>query len=135
MFGFLGLLFEEILFWLAHWRFGSNNFDIIKSIFDVFDILDQERSYDRIYVDLIDPSSTASWWLDLFRTVVSWLTPTGSVCINAGGIFPWDDGHVPAIENILKSQVEGKCKYQITRHKKWIPSFGREWAFVILKKY
>jgi hypothetical protein len=54
--------------------------------------------------------------------------------INAGGIFPWDDGDVPEIEMILRQAIKEKGKYQLARNKKWIPSFGREWGFVILKK-
>lgn len=101
---------------------------------DIFDVIGETRSYDRIYVDLVDPNLKEECWNMLFLRLVEWLEPRGSICINAGGVFPWDDGDVSAIEALLKIAVEGKCQYQISRHKKWIPSFGREWAFVILKK-
>lgn len=101
---------------------------------DVFEVINEERVYDRIYVDLVDPDLTDDKWRALFKRLVAWLAPQGSMSINAGGLFPWDDGDVPAIESILKEAADGKWKYQLSRHKKWIPSFGREWGFVILKK-
>jgi predicted membrane-bound spermidine synthase len=101
---------------------------------DVFSVIDQTRSYDRIYVDLVDPDMKDEQWRSLFKKLVGWLAEKGAMNINAGGVFPWDDGDVPAIEHILKEAMEGKSSYQIVRNKKWVPSFGREWAFVILKK-
>lgn len=102
---------------------------------DIFEVIDQPRKYDRIFVDLVDPDLEDEAWRSLFKKLVSWLEPQGSMNINAGGIFPWDDGAVPQIEQILKEAMNGNGKYQIMRNKKWIPSFGREWAFVILKKF
>lgn len=101
---------------------------------DVFDVMNEDRAYDRIYVDLVDPDLTNPSWQQLFKRLVSWLKPLGSICINAGGVFPWDDGDVPAIEAVVKEGIVGETKYEISKHKKWVPSFGREWAFVILKK-
>ena len=101
---------------------------------DIFSVIDQSRSYDRILVDLVDPDMKDEQWRSLFRKLVSWLSPTGSMSINAGGVFPWDDGDVPEIEGVLRESMEGNKAYQLSRSKKWVPSFGREWAFVILKK-
>lgn len=100
---------------------------------DIFTVIDQQRTYDRIYVDLVDPDMKDEQWRSLFKKLVGWLGPKGSMSINAGGVYPWDDGDVPAIEDTLKEAFLEKKNYQISRSKKWIPSFGREWAFVILK--
>ena len=100
---------------------------------DIFEVIDEKRYYDRILVDLVDPDLKEERWRNLFKKLVGWLSPGGSMNINAGGIFPWDDGNVPDIETLLKEAM-GDEKYQLHRNKKWIPSFGREWAFVILKK-
>lgn len=101
---------------------------------DVFDVIQEPRIYDRIIVDLVDPDLTDERWRQLFARLVDWLAPKGSMSINAGGVFPWDEGDVPAIESVLKQTQREDGQYQIWRHKKWVPSFGREWAFVILKK-
>jgi len=101
---------------------------------DIFDVIDQPRKYDRIFVDLVDPDLKDEAWRGLFRKLVGWLGPRGAISINAGGVYPWDDGDVPEIEKILHDEMQEKGPYQISRTKKWVPSFGREWAFVILKK-
>ncbi len=101
---------------------------------DIFQVIDQSREYDRIFVDLVDPDLKDESWRHLFKRLVNWLGPKGAMNINAGGVFPWDDGDVPEIEAMLEGTIKGNSKYQLSRHKKWIPSFGREWAFVILKK-
>lgn len=101
---------------------------------DIFHVIDQNRSYDRILVDLVDPDMNDERWRSFFHKLVGWLAPKGQMNINAGGVYPWDDGDVPAIEEVLRESMEGKEAYQLFRNKKWVPSFGREWAFVILKK-
>jgi len=101
---------------------------------DIFEVIHQPRQYDRIFVDLVDPDLTNDSWRQLFKSLANWMKPSGAMNINAGGVFPWDDGDVPEIEMILQEAMNGQGKYQMSRHKKWIPSFGREWAFVILKK-
>ena len=101
---------------------------------DIFEVIQEIRSYDRIYVDLVDPDLNDERWRLFFRKLVSWLSPTGRMNINAGGVFPWDEGDVPGIQKLLKESIGDKYPYQITQSKKWIPSFGREWAFVSLKK-
>jgi spermidine synthase len=101
---------------------------------DIFLVINEQRKYDRIFVDLVDPDLKHEAWRNLFKKLAGWLEPKGSMSINAGGVFPWDDGDVPEIEKILHEEMQGKGSYHISRSKKWVPSFGREWAFVILKK-
>jgi len=105
---------------------------------DIFEAIKEKRQYDRIYVDLVDPDLKDQQWRTLFKRLVEWLKPSGAMNINAGGVFPWDEGDVPEIECILKESMEGEGKsketYQLSRMKKFVPSFGREWAFVLLKK-
>jgi spermidine synthase len=104
---------------------------------DIFDVIGETRKYDRIYVDLVDPDLKDERWRNFFQKLVGWLNPKGAMNINAGGVFPWDEGDVPEIERILGESIgknNKECPYQILRMKKFVPSFGREWAFVILKK-
>jgi spermidine synthase len=100
---------------------------------DIFKVIDEPREYDRIFIDLVDPDLKDEAWKSLFQKLVGWLKPKGLMNINAGGVFPWDYGDVLEIEQILRGAIKEE-QYHISRLKKWIPSFGREWAFVILKK-
>ncbi len=101
---------------------------------DIFDVIDEPRKYDRIFIDLVDPDMNDESWRNLFQKLVRWLEPKGSMNINAGGVLPWDDASVPEIEKTLQDGMKEQGQFQMSRSKKWIPSFGREWAFVILKK-
>lgn len=101
---------------------------------DIFRVMEEDRQYDRIFVDLVDPDFTDPRWAYLFERLVDWLKPKGAMNINAGGVFPWDDGDVPEIEAILHGKFLDRGMYSLSRMKKFVPSFGREWAFVLLKK-
>lgn len=106
---------------------------------DVFTVMDQKREYDVIIVDLIDPDMADKKWQNLFKRLVGWLSKSGKIVINAGGVFPWDDGDIPLITASLLTAAEENGlvleKMRVSRYKKWVPSFGREWGFVILKKF
>lgn len=104
---------------------------------DIFEVLEKEpeNQFDKIIIDLIDPDPTEKRWLDLFERFVGWLAPGGSLILNAGGVFPWDEGAVPAIRESLSNGAKAfGGKVHIHQQKKYIPSFAREWAFVILKR-
>jgi spermidine synthase len=115
---------------------------------DVFDAIEESRSYGCIIVDLVDPEIKSPEWIRLFKRLVQWVEPGGSIIINAGGVFPWDEGDVHEIEDLVKgaaieqglrereySSGDIPSSFRVMRFKKWIPSFGREWAFVLLKKF
>jgi spermidine synthase len=101
---------------------------------DIFEAVKEDRKYDVIIVDLVDPDMSDPKWVALFKRLVGWLGEKGVMSVNAGGVFPWDSGDVPAIRAVLKEGMGGAVHHMF-QHKKWVPSFGREWAFVILKNY
>lgn len=99
---------------------------------DVFELPDTNRGpYDTIIVDLTDPDPGDQRWAALLNQLTKWLAIGGSMIVNGGGVFPWDQGLIP----VLRSYLANTClDCQTHQVKKWIPSFGREWGFVILKK-
>jgi spermidine synthase len=118
------------------WHKGSFNDPRVTLEFrDVFTLLNEHRKYDIILVDLVDPDLEDSRWKQLFEHLLTWLEPFGAMNVNSGGVFPWDMGNVPAIYDILEKSIQATgISYQLSKAKKFVPSFGREWAFVILKK-
>lgn len=99
---------------------------------DIFEVINEQRSYGVIIVDLVDPDMEHPQWRGLIEKLVGWLEPNGCLIVNAGGVFPWDFENASKIEDVLK-RIGGESS-KVMKHKKWIPSFGREWAFVLLKK-
>jgi spermidine synthase len=95
---------------------------------DIFKILEEPRVYDCIYVDLVDPDMNDPLWTSLFEKLLNWMPEGGVITINAGGCYPWDMQGVDAIK-ILYSNLNIPDHY-ISHSKAFVPSFGREWAFV-----
>lgn len=92
---------------------------------DIFTIAEQKRQYDVVIIDLTDPDMNDRRWADLIGKLAQWKTPTGSFIMNAGGVLPWDMGAVPQLQRILSEQ------FPVTTFKIFVPSFCREWAFVM----
>ena len=95
---------------------------------DIFKILKEPRIYDCIYVDLVDPDMNDPMWTGLFEKLLDWMPEGGVITINAGGCYPWDMVAVDAIK-ILYSNLNIPDWF-ISHSKIFVPSFGREWAFV-----
>ena len=87
------------------------------------------REYDCIVVDLLDPDdSQGELWLTLLSIVKSWIVPGGSIVINAGGITPWQTDTL----NWLLQHIESKPNLWRHLYKVFVPSFAREWCFLLL---
>lgn len=93
---------------------------------NVFKILDEQRKYDAILVDLVDLELSLDGWSSFLSKLIQWLQPGGSLVLNAGGVLPWDEGSVPTIREALAKEAN----IQVHQYKCFVPSFGREWAFV-----
>jgi predicted membrane-bound spermidine synthase len=91
----------------------------------------EHRQYDCIVVDLLDPdASQADLWQTLLTIVKSWIRPGGSIVINAGGITPWQTDTL----NWLLQHVESKPPLWRHLYKVFVPSFAREWCFLLLSE-
>ena len=95
---------------------------------DIFKVLEEPRIYDCIYVDLVDPDMNDPMWHGLFAKLLDWMPEGGVITINAGGCYPWDMSGVDAIKILYSNlNIPDNC---IAHSKVFVPSFGREWAFV-----
>jgi len=98
---------------------------------NVQELLHDERKYDCIIVDLLDPKEKEiDLWYDILFLIQVWIEPTGSVVINAGGITPWQVD----MTNWLLQMIESKMDFRRVLYKAFVPSFAREWSFVLLSK-
>jgi spermidine synthase len=115
------------------WHKGAlNDSRVTLEYSDVFEAIQQQRRYGVILMDLVDPDMENEQWKGLVERLVDWLEPDGCLIVNAGGVFPWDSENASKIEACFKTL--GGEKSSVIKYKKWIPSFGREWAFILLKK-
>ncbi len=98
---------------------------------DIRSLLDDERSYNCIIIDLLDPNPNEEGQIDLWYDVLfmakHWILNGGSIVINAGGVDPWNT----EILNWLVELVQRKIKWPIFLYKTFVPSFGREWCFIL----
>jgi spermidine synthase len=94
-------------------------------------LLQEERTYDCILVDLLDPKDgQVDLWYSILSIVKNWIAPTGAFVINAGGITPWQTDTA----NWLLQMIENKIDFPRVLYKTFVPSFGREWCFVLAGK-
>jgi spermidine synthase len=96
---------------------------------DVFSVISEARQYDRIFVDLTDPPVEDPLWRDLFIKLVDWLRPGGTMVMNVGGILPWDQSNITKVIAIYEG-----AEVTTSWYKAYVPSFGSEWGFVVVKK-
>lgn len=99
---------------------------------NIRDFIHEERSYDCILVDLIDPNPEKEYqvdvWYDVLFIVKHWINKGGSVVMNAGGMTPWNIEHVEWLVDLVSRRFSIPCKL----YKTFVPSFGREWCFLLL---
>lgn len=99
---------------------------------NIQELLHQERQYDCIVVDLIDPDFTKEshedLWNDLVFLCSSWLHPSGSAVLNLGGYLPWE------MERLYTSirRFQSNPSWFLTVYKVFVPSFAREWYFLLV---
>ena len=98
---------------------------------DIRSYVHETRSYDCILVDLVDPDQSHSdLWYDVLYIVKKWIAVGGSLVINAGGITPWQTDTV----NWLLQHVESTPQFRPHLYKVFVPSFGRDWCFLLLNE-
>jgi spermidine synthase len=90
--------------------------------------------YDVIVVDLLDPEykdlvSENGFWQNLLKMVGRWRKQGGSIVINGGGVTPWQTESFSILKTLCKTLFP---ELFIITYKVFVPSFGREWAFILL---
>ena len=92
----------------------------------------EERSYDCLLIDLLDPDLTKNAQVDLWYDVLflanHWIKPGGCIVINLGGILPGNTDVVMRFTQLLQERIG----LPYTLYKVFVPSFAREWCFVLL---
>ena len=98
-----------------------------------------ERTYDCIFIDLVDPVfynsdtmniSEMSLWNHVLYLAKHWRDKHGSIVMNCGGILPWQLDTLNSILELLQNTFS----LYIHLYKVFVPSFGRDWCFVILSE-
>ncbi len=122
-------IFENKYAWMNGWAFHDPR--VHSHSCDVRSLIDKDYFYDCIIVDLLDPDESK---LDLWRTILDcarkWIRPGGSIVINAGGILPWQTDSF----NWILQQIESRPSLKRHLYKVFVPSFAREWCFVLLNQ-
>jgi spermidine synthase len=122
-------LFKHRYSFLNGWSLDDSHVTIENK--NIQDLLHEDRTYDCILIDLLDPKDTQiDLWYDILFLAKHWTTPTGSLVINAGGISPWQVDMV----NWLLQMIESKTECKRVLYKAFVPSFGREWCFILASK-
>jgi len=92
----------------------------------------EERSYDCIVVDLLDPDFSKEnqdhLWYDVLFLANHWINPGGSIVINLGGILPGDTANVELFTALLTDRIPLPHRL----YKVFVPSFAREWCFALI---
>lgn len=99
---------------------------------NIQDCLHEERQYDCILVDLLDPDFEKKrqddLWYDVLFLVKHWIKPGGCISINLGGILPGDTTTVEIMTALLKDRISLPHRL----YKVFVPSFAREWCFALI---
>ncbi len=100
---------------------------------NLFKNTETER-YDVIIIDLLDPEykdlqGEQSFWINLLNLASRWRKRGGSIVINAGGISPWQTGCFILLKQFCKNLFPDQY---VIPYKVFVPSFGREWAFLMI---
>jgi spermidine synthase len=99
---------------------------------NIRDSLHDNRSYDCIIVDLLDPNpeeeGQIDLWYDILFMTKHWILPGGSIVINAGGITPWETDRIDWLANLVQERIQ----WNLHVYKVFVPSFAKEWCFLLL---
>jgi spermidine synthase len=96
----------------------------------------QNRQYDVIIVDLLDPDDSGeslNMWSDICLIVRSWLSPQGVAVFNAGGITPWKTKTTERCIQQFQTELKFPNPYECLAYKAFVPSFSEEWCFLLVK--
>jgi spermidine synthase len=98
---------------------------------NIRELLHEERSYDCILIDLLDPNlqeeGQDALWYDIFFLAKHWIQEGGSIVINAGGITAWDTQAIHCFLDLVQRRIQ----WPLHLYKVFVPSFGREWCFLL----
>jgi len=99
--------------------------------------LSPQNDYDVVIVDLVDPDYTDPVSKELWSTLVpklpTFLHESSTMVLNAGGFYPWDSTNVEWILLLLAGAFGTNTTHTIESYKVFVPSFGREWCFFLIK--
>lgn len=102
---------------------------------DIQELFDEQFQFDVIVIDLTDPNpqepSSQVFWQKLLQAARKWLSPRGSLVVNAGGLLPWDTEVQEWLYELLKNEFKFSQKFLIP-YKTFVPSFAKEWCFFLL---
>lgn len=99
---------------------------------NILDLQNETRSYNCVVIDLLDPEFEQLWKIDFWNQLIAlalrWRAKHGTIVINAGGITPWSTETL----NQLLELVQKQTNLFVHIYKQFVPSFGREWCFLLL---
>lgn len=128
---------EDVLFFFireaSSWNRNSlENKRVHIYVQDVLEI--QEKQYDVILVDLVDPHSKSKESRDLWKALLaklpSLLKPDGFLTMNTGGVLPWDTHDLEWLLLLLSEPFSKNETHSLQAYKVFVPSFAREWSFL-----
>lgn len=97
---------------------------------NIRELLHEDRSYDCILIDLLDPNLEEPYqvdlWYDCLFLAKQWRKQGGSMIINAGGMTPWDTKSVVSFLELAQRRLG----WSLSLSKVFVPSFGRDWCFL-----
>ncbi len=102
-----------------------------------YDVEDEDRTYDCIFIDLVDPNFEGSYeeigvqkglWDYVLFLAKEWIDKHGMIVINCGGILPWNVDNLNCMLELLYDRFD----LHVHLYKTFVPSFGREWCFALL---
>jgi spermidine synthase len=92
--------------------------------------------FDVLFLDLLDPDHkdpvSNALWTRILSNLAAWMNATTTVVINAGGIYPWKNETVSWLLMKLSAHLSTNDAHELQAYKVFVPSFGREWCFLLL---
>lgn len=95
------------------------------------------KKYDVLIVDLVDPNceenESKQLWSALVPKLRTLLSNTGSLVINAGGIYPWRTRNVEWLQLLISGSFQENETHTLEAYKCFVPSFASEWCFLLIR--
>jgi predicted membrane-bound spermidine synthase len=92
--------------------------------------------FDVLFIDLLDPDyknlESKALWTRILTNLSRWMNPTTTVVLNAGGLYPWNNETVSWLLTSLSIHLSTNETHELQAYKVFVPSFGREWCFLML---
>ena len=98
---------------------------------NIRELLHEQRSYDCILIDLLDPNlrqdGQIDLWYDCLFLAKHWIREDGAIVINGGGVTPWETDQLASFLDLTQKKLE----LPLHLYKAFVPSFGREWCYLL----